>query len=58
MTPQEFEIEMLQCFDFSDPTNSYDAAHYIAIALMCGVLSSLGYGDGVDVFNRLDKIRR
>ena len=55
ITPEEFEIEMLQCFDFSDSCNDRQRAHYDACELMCKLLKQLGYGGGIDVFERLNK---
>lgn len=55
MTPEEFKNRMLQLWDFSDPTNDRECSHFAADALMCDLLRSLGYGDGVEIFESNDK---
>ena len=57
LTPDEFAIAMMQiksgvCYD-----RIYDEEdqHIDADELMCNVLRSLGYGDGVDIFDDMHK---
>jgi len=50
-TPQEwFAYEMSKCAKYDR-----EGAHYEADNLMCGLLRRLGYGDGIDVFEEMDK---
>ncbi|MCR8982653.1 hypothetical protein P4V86_19365 [Brevibacillus laterosporus] len=53
MTPDEFEKRMKEIF----PKGSYDEeiAHQKADELMCDLLRSLGYGSGVEVFEKASK---
>jgi hypothetical protein len=53
MTPQEFatEMEKLSILANGDP----EAAHGKADDLLCEVLESLGYSDGVQIFVEMDK---
>ena len=58
LTPEEFSIAMMQiksgtCYD----ERRYDEEdqHRDADELMCNVLRSLGYGDGVDIFDDMYK---
>ncbi len=51
MTPEEFEVKMAQIFDEGDT----EEAHENADALMCEVLKSLGYGEGVEIFEEMPK---
>lgn len=53
LTPEEFARQMRGLF----PASGHDeeAAHSCADALMCGLLRSLGYGEGADIFEAADK---
>jgi hypothetical protein len=52
MTPAEFYARMQNIADtISDP----EGAHRLADDLLCDVLMQLGYGDGVAVFEDMDK---
>ena len=53
MTPEEFKQKMQEAF----PTGGHDEeyAHGYADALMCELLTSLGYGEGVKIFQSADK---
>lgn len=53
MTPAEFAAKMRGIF----PTTGYDeeVAHSAADALMAELLTALGYGDGVAVFDAAEK---
>jgi hypothetical protein len=53
MTPDVFAAKTRQRF----PASGYDeeSSHGQADRLMCEVLRSLGYGEGVDVFENADK---
>lgn len=51
MTPEEFKAEIIQAFE----EYSTDEGHKMADAVMCDLLRSLGYGEGVDAFNEADK---
>lgn len=53
MNPEEFYEKMLQLKnDFGDDE---EEVHSRMDELMCDALSALGYGDGVDIFNRTNK---
>lgn len=49
MDPEEFRSCMQEISD--DPNTPL----FEAVRLMCELLTSLGYGDGVQVFERMDK---
>ena len=52
ITPEEFAAQMRDIFtDGGD----LDVEHCDADDLLCKVLRSLGYGAGVDIFERADK---
>jgi hypothetical protein len=58
MTPEEFEKRMRECFPPPpDKGRGYDkeVAHGNADQLMCDLLTELGYGKGVEVFENADK---
>ena len=50
MTPDEFKTRMAEFYDAADKDVEYQ--HIKADKLMCELLRSLGYGDGVDVFDK------
>ena len=50
MTPEDF-AERMRDERNSDP----ESGHIHADKLMCNLLSALGYGEGVEVFDSLDK---
>ena len=55
LTPDEFTTAMQAIYNrISEYYNSYDPsdAHNEADVLMCDLLRSLGYGDGVDIFKK------
>ena len=51
MTKEEFKEEMLKIADNGDPESS----HYEADDLMCELLGSLGYEEGVEIFENMGK---
>ena len=51
MTPEEFRDTMLTISKYSDKEDR----HYNADELMCDLLHSLGYGEGVAIFKEIDK---
>jgi hypothetical protein len=51
MTPLEFADKMREASRSAD----IEANHSIADDLMCELLRSLGYGDGIDIFEEMDK---
>lgn len=51
MSPEEFYEKMKYCFNESDLGD----AHVDADMLMCNVLESLGYGEGIKVFKSAEK---
>jgi len=52
MSPEEFKEEMIHI----DKTySSVDEKHKLADNLLCEVLTSLGYGSGVNDFYEMDK---
>lgn len=38
-----------------DRNNDTEMAHILADELMCKLLRELGYGEGVDIFEKMDK---
>lgn len=48
MTPEEFKKQMEDIWEHNNP----ESGHENADNLMCELLRSLGYGDGVDIFNK------
>lgn len=56
MTPDEFKKRMEACAAKCDegPSGPYDA-HTEADDLMCKVLTELGYGDGVSIFQAMER---
>lgn len=53
MTPEQFLEEMKEIFKANERDTEQD--HSAADSLMCEVLTQLGYGDGVRVFEEADK---
>ncbi len=53
MNPEEFYEEMLQLKN--DFEEDEEEVHMHMDNLMCELLSTLGYGDGIDVFNKTYK---
>ena len=53
MTPEEFENEMAKLRFVKD--DDLEGRHVAMDELMCDVLRSLGYGDGIDIFNNTHK---
>lgn len=53
MNPEEFYEKMLQLKN--DFGGDEEAVHIYMDNLMCELLSMLGYGDGVEIFNKTDK---
>lgn len=51
MTPAEFQSRMASIASLGDP----EAAHGIADDLLCEVLESLGYADGVAIFKAMTR---
>ena len=51
--PDEFAAEMRECSGSDE-----EVAHGMMDDIMCRVLRELGYGDGVDVFDKQDKRRQ
>ena len=53
LTPEEFKNKM----DFVDKryTGDEEIMHIEADELMCYLLTKLGYGDGIDIFNKMKK---
>lgn len=54
MTPKEFKEEMRKIFPVNESEDT-ESAHGSGDALLCEVLRSLGYGDGVKIFEEADK---
>jgi hypothetical protein len=54
MTPEEFRERMVGLFGENPESENYDieSAHCDADDLMCSVLRELGYGAGIDLFER------
>ena len=59
LTPAEFAIAMrkIENGEAYDDDRMYDQEdqHIDADELMCNVLRSLGYGDGIDIFDSMPK---
>lgn len=57
MTPAEFLAKMLAIYDGDPQSYKYDeeTSHDTADRLMCELLKQLGYGAGVEVFERARK---
>ena len=58
LTPEEFSIAMMQIETgafYDERMYDEEDQHRDADELMCNVLRSLGYGDGVDIFDRMHK---
>jgi hypothetical protein len=53
MTPKEFEARMRE--NLSSLGFDPETAHIEADKLICDLLRSLGYGDGIDLFEEADK---
>lgn len=53
MTPEEFADKMEAIRD--DPNGDTESDHAKADDLMCELLRSLGYGDGVKIFEAMEK---
>lgn len=51
MTPEEFATKMRELSDSGD----LEGAHVEMDDLMCEILKSLGYGEGVEIFENTDK---
>ncbi len=53
VTPAEFEDRMTDCAEegIRDP----ELAHIHADELMCEVLTQLGYGKGIEMFNKVQR---
>ena len=51
MSPEEFAQRMREIAENSDT----EAAHGEADKLMCDVLRSLGYSEGIDIFDSMEK---
>lgn len=52
LTPEEFAEEMAK---YNIPGGDREADHGHADDLLCKVLQQLGYGDGVKIFENMDK---
>jgi hypothetical protein len=50
MTPEEFKERMEKC-----RSEDIEAGHGYADDLMCELLRSLGYGEGIEVFENMEK---
>lgn len=64
MTPEEFAAKMRvlvedgYCIDEDDGTSYFDdeeQTHITMDCLMCDLLRSLGYGEGIDIFENTPK---
>lgn len=53
MTPEEFAARMREIA--KDAAGDREAAHSHADNLMCEALKALGYGEGVEVFVRMER---
>ncbi len=60
MTPEEFAAKMLEAskITYSHWGKEYadiEDSHAAMDDLMCNLLRSLGYGDGIDIFEKAEK---
>lgn len=56
MTPEEFRDKMRAIFaEDKDSYPDLEASHANADGLMCELLRQLGYGEGVEIFEKADK---
>ncbi len=55
LTPAEFADAMRAIEEIAKKDMDYEMAHEMADILLAQLLQSLGYGDGVAVFNRMTK---
>lgn len=58
LTPDEFAIAMMQIKTgtiYDEGLYDEENQHIDADELMCDVLRSLGYGDGIDIFDSMHK---
>lgn len=55
MSPEQFKIRMKQIADWQERHRDEEISHKEADELLCEALQSLGYGDGVEIFEDLPK---
>jgi hypothetical protein len=55
VTPDEFRDRMQELVDLTGPGGDIDGVHKLADCLLCEVLTELGYGDGVEIFENMVK---
>jgi hypothetical protein len=53
MTPEEFKDKMKEIYN--NDGGDHERSHSVADDLMCEVLSSLGYDDGVQIYAKLER---
>lgn len=53
LTPEEFTKQMQEAFDvYYLEKDDEEEVHIVMDGIMCNLLRQLGYGDGVDIFNK------
>ena len=53
MTPEEFTKQMQEAFDvYYLEKDDEEVVHIVMDGIMCNLLRQLGYGEGVDIFNK------
>lgn len=53
LTPEEFTKQMQEAFDvYYLQQDDEEEVHIVMDGIMCNLLRQLGYGDGVDIFNK------
>ena len=56
MTPEEFTTEMQKAYDtYYVKKDDEEEAHIVMDGIMCNFLRQLGYGEGIDIFNKTPK---
>ena len=56
LTQEEFTEAMRKCYDEATTGwRDYEIAHKKADAVICDLLTALGYGDGVELFEQMPK---
>lgn len=55
MTVEDFTKEMQTIYEITTGPVSLDGPHWQADELLCKALTDLGYGEGVKIFQNMDK---
>jgi len=55
MTPKEFADKMRKIYMMGDETGDVESGHCDADSLLCEFLRSNGFGEGIEIFEKLPK---